>query len=327
MTDVLPLLPFVKYSCKYVHLIFETKIHLYMKRIYIFNSISLVVLSCLLLSCGSATPQKDNWNDLLDKDLSKWDMYLSYEMKNGYNGAVPLDANGDTIRPVGYNNNYKNVFTVTEENGEPILKVSGEVYGCVFTKESYRNYHLKLKMKWGDKKWEPRLEKALDSGILYHSVGECGADYWRTWMTSHEFQLIETSDEGSSGDYWCIGATQMDVRAKKDSTRMVFDTNAAAIPMGSGTENGYYCAASGTVEKPKGEWNDIELICYEGKSLHIVNGKVVMALSNLRHLENGTMKPLDEGKIQLQSEAGEVFYKDIKIQPITQLSAEYNVYF
>jgi Domain of Unknown Function (DUF1080). len=84
------------------------------------------------------------------------------------------------------------MYLVIQDGDEPILKVSGEVYGCVFTKESYRNYHLRLKMKWGTQKWEPRLNKSLDSGILYHSIGECGADYWRTWMTSHEFQLIET---------------------------------------------------------------------------------------------------------------------------------------
>jgi Domain of Unknown Function (DUF1080). len=86
------------------------------------------------------------------------------------------------------------------------------------------------------------------------------------------------------------------------------------IPIGVNSPNGYYCAAKGTTEKPKYEWNDIELICYEGKSLHIVNGNVVMALSNLRYLDNGKTKPLVEGKIQLQSEAGEVFYKDIEIK-------------
>jgi len=278
-------------------------------------------------ACNTKQQNEEGWLSLLDKDLSQWEMYLSYEMKDGYNGNVPLDANGDTIKPVGYNNNYKNVFTVIEENNEPVLKVSGEVYGCVFTKESYRNYHLRLKMKWGDKKWEPRLNKALDSGILYHSVGECGADYWRTWMTSHEFQLIETGEEGVSGDYWCIGRTQMDVRARKDSTRMVFDNNASLIPIGLDSPNGYYCAASGTVDKPRGEWNDIELICYEGKSLHIVNGKVVMALSGLRYLDKGEVKPLIEGKIQLQSEAGEVYYKNIELKEIKELPADYQQYF
>lgn len=289
--------------------------------------LTLLFILTVVSSCASKSQSDDEWDVLLDRDLSKWNMYLSYEMKNGYNGSIPVDANGDTIRPIGYDNNYKDVFTVIEDNGEPVLRISGEVYGCVFTKEDYRNYHLRLKMKWGEKKWEPRLDKALDSGILYHSQGECGADYWRTWMTSHEFQLIETSDEGSSGDYWCIGQTRVDVRAQKDSVKMVFDNNASIVGIGAGMPNGYYCAAKGTIEKPKGEWNDIELICYEGKSLHVVNGKVVMALSNLRYVDNDVEKPLDEGKIQLQSEAGEVFYKEIEISKIDKLPSEYLQYF
>lgn len=304
---------------------FNTLSFLFMKNIL--SKLSYLLLVALFISCGSKGQKETGWTSLLDKDLSKWDMYLSYEMKDNYNGSVPLDANGDTIKPIGYNNNHKNVFTVIQDGDEPILKVSGEVYGCVFTKESYRNYHLRLKMKWGNQKWEPRLNKPLDSGILYHSIGECGADYWRTWMTSHEFQLIETGTEGSSGDYWCIGQTQMDVRARKDSSKVIFDNSASLIPIGVNSPNGYYCAAKGTTEKPKDEWNDIELICFEGKSLHIVNGNVVMALSNLRYLNNGETKPLVEGKIQLQSEAGEVFYKDIEIKKIKELPAEYQQYF
>ncbi len=293
--------------------------------IFIFG---LAVIALYFISCVSKKQDSDNWEQLLDKDLSKWDMYLSYEIKNGYDGKVPVDANGDTIQPVGYNNNYKNVFSVTEEDNEPVLKVSGEVYGCVFTKASYRNYHLKAKMKWGgDKKWEPRLEKDMDSGILYHSQGECGMDYWRTWMLSHEFQLIQNGNEGSSGDYWCIGNTYVKVRAEKDPVKATFNPDAPPIPLGAGTVNGHYCAAIKPDEKAHGEWNDIELICYEGKSLHIVNGKVVMALSDLSYVEKDVLIPLDEGKIQLQSEAAEVFYKDIRIKNIDKMPDAYLQYF
>ncbi len=45
----------------------------------------------------------------------------------------------------------------------------------VFTKEEYSNYHLSLKVKRGDKKWDPRKKLLKDSGILYHSIGPLGA--------------------------------------------------------------------------------------------------------------------------------------------------------
>ena len=61
-------------------------------------------------------------------------MYLSCRHKVGYNGAVPLDKKGNSIQPIGYDKNVDNVFSMIEENGEPVLKVSGEIYGCVFTK-------------------------------------------------------------------------------------------------------------------------------------------------------------------------------------------------
>lgn len=288
--------------------------------IFVFST---VLTSILLVACADKKQEKE-WISLLDKDLSKWNMYLSYEIKNGYDGSIPKDINGDTVFPIGLNKNYKNVFTVLFEDNVPILKISGEVYGCVFSKDSYKNYHLKLKMKWGTKKWEPRLDEALDSGLLYHSQGECGSDYWRSWMTGHEFQLIEKG----CGDYWCIGKTRIDVKARHDSGQFIFDPEAAQISIGAGTSNGHYCAINSPNEKPNGEWNLIELICYEDKSIHIVNDSIVMTLSNLSVMNrDNNIEPLIEGKLQLQSEAAEVYYKDIMIKPIDRLPERFQQYF
>lgn len=48
---------------------------------------------------------------------------------------------------------------------------------------------------------EPRLNKAYDSGLLYHSRGECGIDGWLTWMQSHELQVIEGGTMDGSGTH------------------------------------------------------------------------------------------------------------------------------
>lgn len=266
---------------------------------------------------------KDEWKPLLDKDLSQWEMYLSYRHKPDYAGEMPTDENGNEIVPIGYNKNVNNVFSVIQENGAPVLRISGEIYGCVFTKQDFKNYHLKLKVKWGEKKWVPRLHEARDSGILYHSQGECGVDYFRAWMLSQEFQVIE---EGC-GDYWCIANSQIDIKATKadGETDYRFDKDGATVSFGTGDQG--FCQRSKNYEKPNGEWNELELICFEGKSLHIVNGHVVMALSNSRYKVGEGSKPLTEGKIQLQSEAAEVFYKDIQIKNINALPQEYRSYF
>lgn len=176
---------------------------------------------------------KEAWTPLLDKDLSKWETYLSYRHKTSYHGEVPTDEKGEVIEPFGYNKNVNNVFSVIEENGEPVLKISGEIYGCIFTRQEFENYHLKLKVKWGDKKWEPRTDKLKDSGILYHSIGEAGTDYWRAWMLSQEFQIME----GHIGDYWNIASSAIDVRALIPESIMnaVASEDQPFVAIGSGT--------------------------------------------------------------------------------------------
>lgn len=276
----------------------------------------------ILITSFSGEPE---WKPLLDKNLSQWGMYLSYRHVPGYNGQVPLDTNGKEIQPVGYGKNEANVFSVTEENGEPVLRISGEIYGCIFTKAEYENYHLKAKVKWGSKKWHPRTDKLMDSGILYHSTREAGKDYWRAWMLSQEFQVME----GHMGDYWNISNSAIDIRAFMPEGTMnpVADAGQPFLPIGAGSVNGGFCMRSENRESPKGEWTQLELICHGGKSLHIVNGQVVMVLQNSRYVENGRSFPLTKGKIQLQSEAAETFFRDVKIKPLKELPKEYQLYF
>lgn len=278
----------------------------------------------IIFFAGTVNAQSE-WITLLDKNLSKWEIYQSYEHKIGFNGQIPKNENGEIIQPIGYNKNLKNVFSVIEEKGEPVLKISGEIYGCVFTKEEFANYHLQLKVRWGDKKWEPRSDKLKDSGVLYHSIGECGVDYWRSWMLSQEFQIME----GHMGDYWTIANAAIDVKAfiPEGIMNTVASEKQPFLPIGAGTGRDGFCMRSADFESPLGQWTQIELICYEGKSLHIVNGKVVMILQNSRYVKDGKSYPLTKGKIQLQSEAAEVFFKDIKIKNLSILPENYSKYF
>lgn len=280
----------------------------------------LVITALLICSCK----KEADWTNLLDKNLSKWDNYLSFRIPVGYNGQAPKDKDGNLIPPIGLNQPGYNIFTVTEEGNEPVLKISGEIYGCLFTKEEYSNYHLSLKVKWGDQKWDPRKKLLKDSGILYHSIGPFGLDYWRSWMLSQEFQVME----GHMGDFWSQEISAIDIKAFIPEGEMnpVADKSQSFIPFGKGGKSGF-CLRSANYENGPGEWNTLELICYDGKSLHIVNGHVVMILSNSRYVEEGKIIPLIKGKIQLQSEAAEVYYKDIKIRNLESLPANYSKYF
>jgi len=289
------------------------------------TAVKAAVLGLTAIATAVGFNDKPEWKNLLDKNLTQWEMYLSYSHKPGYKGEIPVDEKGEPIQPVGYNKNTANVFTVIEEKGEPVLRVSGEIYGCVFTKAEYENYHFKAQVKWGKKKWDPRTDKLMDSGILYHSVGECGKDYWRAWMLSQEFQLME----GHMGDYWSIANAAIDVRAYIPEGIMnpVANAKQPLLPIAAGTGIDGFCLRGEDHESPLGEWTQVELICFQGKSLHIVNGHVVMVLQNSRYVENGKSFPLTKGKIQLQSEAAETFYKGVMIKELTTLPAEYAAYF
>ncbi|HZL10516.1 MAG TPA: DUF1080 domain-containing protein [Prolixibacteraceae bacterium] len=293
-----------------------------MKRDQLFRPVYAIAF---LIIFSSFTPEKGEWVNLLDKNLSQWNIYQSYRYKNDFKGQQPKDENDKLTEPVGYNKNENNVFTVTEINGEPVLRISGEIYGCVFTKQEFENYHLTLKVKWGEKKWEPRMDKLKDSGLLYHSIGECGVDYWRSWMLSQEFQIME----GHMGDHWGIANSAIDVRAfiPEGSMNTVASEKQPFLPIGPGTERDGFCLRSADYESTVGEWTTLELICLGNKSLHVINGHVVMILQNSRYVTNGKSTPLTKGKIQLQSEAAEVYFKDIRIKSIQQLPEKYSGYF
>lgn len=264
------------------------------------------------------------WVPLLDKSMSQWQTYLSYKHQPNYNGNIPKNANGKELDPIGYDRDPSGVFKVLDEPGGLVLRVSGEVYGCVFTKQEFSNYHLRLQFKWGKDKFEPRLEKLKDSGILYHSNGPAGAEYWRTWMLSQEFQIME----GHTGDYWCQANSVVDIRSFPSEGVMsaVADAKQPYRSYKSGSD--YYCMRSQDYESPAGEWNTLELICFDDKSLHIVNGHVVMVLKNSGYIQpNGERVAMTSGKIQLQSEAAEVFYRDVHIMKLDKMPEVYQKLF
>ncbi|NCD70266.1 DUF1080 domain-containing protein [Mucilaginibacter sp. R11] len=269
--------------------------------------------------CTSFQPA-GKWVNLLDKDLSRWSTYLSFKHTDGDGGKIPKDAAGNDVKAIGYDKDTAQVFSVVMENGEPMLRISGEIYGCVFTKQAYANYRLRLKVRWGKNKFVPRLNEYKDSGVLYNSQGPSGVDYWHSWMLGQEFQV----GEGTMGDYWPIASSRMDIRSTKrrDTTTYIFD------PKGEKREYGGYCQAIADYEtKADGAWTNLELIVFGDKALHLVNGKVAMALANSRYKDGDAIKPLTQGKIQLQSESAEVYYKDIQLQQITEMPKEYAGYF
>jgi hypothetical protein len=132
--------------------------------------------------------------------------------------------------------------------------------------------------------------------------------------------------ESMAGDSYRMGNTFCRITASKPegSDRYVYDPTGSMIEVGEDTDAGKIVAKSHIAEKPVGEWNTVDLICFKDKAIHIINGKVNMVITNSMLVKNGNKVPLTRGNIQLQSEGAEIFFRNIEIKSITEIPEEYS---
>jgi hypothetical protein len=252
---------------------------------------------CAAAGLSAGEPQEGTIHLFNGKDLANFYTWLSAPEK----GA----------KPYGKNNDPEKVFTVHDG----MIHVSGKVFGGIITEKEYENYHLTAEFKWGEKTWPPRADKARDSGILLHCVGEDGAA-GGVWMESIECQMIE----GSTGDIILVGGKSrpsVTVEAEKRGNQYYFKKGAPPVTVSSGQIKWYAhdpewkdvkgFRGKDDVEKPVGEWNTLECICDGDRITYILNGKVVNEATKSSHTK---------GKLLFQSEGAEVFFRKIDLKPL-----------
>ncbi len=225
-----------------------------------------------------------------------------------------LDGFYTFLKGTGRDKDPNGVFTVHDG----MLHISGAEFGCVTTEKEYENYHLIVEYKWGRKTHAPRMNRARDSGILLHSVGADGA-YGGVWMHSIECQLIE----GGTGDFIVVGDGSPDysvtcpVAPEKSAGCYVYQPDGKPVTIHEGRINWFGrdpawkdvigFRGKQDVEKPVGEWN--RLVCVvEGPRITVVlNGVTVNQCTEARP---------SKGRIQVQSEGAEVFFRRIDLMPL-----------
>jgi len=247
----------------------------------------------------------EKWRDLLDPGLSQWEIFMGapHASVAGLPPGTPQFDDVTKGTPLGLNQDPKEVFQVETIEGIPTLYITGEIYAGLTTRESYGNYHFSAEVKWGERKWEPRLQVKRDSGLLYHCTGPHGA-FWNVWKRCVEYQV----QEGDFGDLILLAGTGADSRHRYDEGNPIpiWDPSAPLAPRGR-------VRRISDEESPHGEWTTIEVYTLGTRAVHLANGRVVLAVENIR-LRDGT--PLERGQLQLQSEAAEVYYRHIRIRPI-----------
>lgn len=272
---------------------------------YVLPALLLTLATCLTFSAQADGPDVPAFARELPR-------FKSSEPVLAFNGK-----NLDGFYTYLHDNKYedpKKVFTVQDG----VIRVSGEEFGGFATKDDYANYHLVVEWKWGEHTSGARKDKARDSGILLHCVGPDGAAGGH-WMQSQECQIIE----GGCGDLLMVAGKEKpslscEVRIGPDK-QFYYEKGGTTVTRDGGRYNWWGrdpawkdvvdFRGARDVEKPRGEWNRMEVVCDGDTITNIVNGYVVNV---------GTKSSLTKGKIQFQSEGAEIFFRKIEVRPLVK---------
>jgi len=281
--------------------------------------------SCVALLCaaglfGAASAESraaESWQPLFNgRDLDGWEMFMTNPDPAWNVPGLKRDANGRYLEPIGKNKDPLKVFNVEPVDGGPVIHITGQGFGVITTKKSFANFHVRLQMKWGERKWSIKLNSPRDTGLLYLVHGEPGFDH-ATWPRSIEFQI----QEHDIGDLYALG-TQITVNATHKDRLWLYDPKGLPTLFVQKAPVGNRCVKLGDPEKPNGEWNTLDLFCVGDESVHVVNGVVVMRLQHAQRLDGPTPMPLTSGQISLQTEGAEVYFRQIEITPIKAIPQE-----
>jgi len=275
-----------------------------------------------LLAAGGLSAAEPALRPLFNgKDLTGWDTFLTRPDPSWDVPGMKREANGRYSELIGKNRDPLKVFNVVTVDGQPAIYITGQGFGVMTTQESFTNCHVRVQIKWGERKWGSKLHSPRDCGLLYYVHSEGGFDH-ETWPRSIEFQI----QEHDMGDLYALGS-QITVKARPETVngRKLYLYDPAGLPtlFRQVPPIGNRCVKLGDPEKPNGEWNTLDLYCLNGDSVHVVNGVVVMRLTHAERLDGGTPAPLTGGKISLQTEGAEVYYRNVAVEPITALPPEY----
>jgi len=233
--------------------------------------------------------ENDGWVPLFNgKDFSGWYTYL--------------DSSGKNKDPKG-------VFKV--ENGMihildvPMSKGKSD-NGYLATNQDFSNVRIHAEYKWGVKR---ASEGKRNSGLLYLAVGPDAI-----YPTSLECQIEETD----VGDLWIVNGAAVTAFFIGPSTPMYDDDMQAGTRVRSAPGDSLRVLKSGDFENRDG-WNTVEVIVQGDRSTHLVNGRIV---NNARDIERpdpnnpSHMIPLTSGRILLEAEGSEIWFRDIRIKPL-----------
>jgi hypothetical protein len=262
----------------------------------IFLALALSWVICLSTKAQPATQPSSDWKPLFNgKDLSGWYPYLKGPGKND-----------DPDKVFQVEDGMIHIYKDAEDG-------STQPFGYIATNDELGDCRIRLEYKWGTRRFGTRATSRRDSGLLYFFTGADGAFGKGPWPYSVECQIQE-NDVGDTYFVGTQGSSTIDP-AKKNEKQPTFKEGGDA----------YTSPPTGNNRIIRSEmlehdgWNTVELILQGESATHIINGKVNMRLANIKAPDPANpaqMIAVQKGKILLQAEGAEVFYRNIEMQPI-----------
>jgi hypothetical protein len=221
----------------------------------------------------------------------------------------------------------RGVFTLQPDG---VLRISGDGFGGLTTRQEYANYHLVMEYRWGTATWRNRKDRARDSGLLLHCQGPDGNFGGANgkpgpWMTSIECQVIE----GGVGDILVLqgkdeAGQPLEAAATCEISR---DRDGEAVWTAGGMKQRFTRGRINwfgrdpdwkdvlgfrgpkDVDSPGQEWTKLECFAKEDTLVYRVNGVVVNRASEVLP---------KQGKILLQTECAELFVRKLELHPLPE---------
>jgi hypothetical protein len=210
---------------------------------------------------------------------------------------------------------------VTVHDG--LLHISGDGVGGVSTRREYRDYHMICEFRWGPRTWGARTNRTKDSGALVHCQGPEGG-YAGIWMESIEAQIIQ----GGTGDFIVVrGTGQVQPRLTAEVTKdrdgeNVWCSGGQKQVFTSGRVNWFGrdpdwadvlgFRGKNDVESPADQWTRMDVICRGDRITILVNGVKVNEAFDVYPAA---------GKLTLQSEMAEIFFRRWELWPLDKAPA------
>ncbi len=241
-----------------------------------------------------AQNKSGEWQSLFNgKDLTGWYVHVR-----------GLPKNSDPTNIVGVTDGMIHMYSTAEQGSrQPVAIVS--------TDKDFSDYDLRFEYKWGAKKFAPRVEKIRDAGLLYHSYDE------QVWPSSVECQI----QEGDTGDIFVVRSQIKTSIDPKQTKRMFLAEEKGGVMETFGKIDGVVGVRKSHDCEKEG-WNRVEVKVRGDSAVHIINGQTNNMVFSMKKMTDGKWEPLTKGKIALQAEYSEVFYRNIEIRPAQRKSGK-----